>query len=227
MLPIPNEFDPSQIALKSEASAQMYRAELATKDPMRAVLADNPEIYFVPPKRRQEWGQWEYKPGAYYDTTRGSLHPHWQGQDLPRPTKDIARLRSDFLRWGYCMIEDALSEAQVSRVLTRVLEQAEGERLAGIAQRTPSGQNINCCVNKGRCFEGLIAQDPEATQGGPLIEQLVTEALGANWVSTSLIASIALKGGVPQALHQDQDIALDSKSPVSYTHLTLPTSDLV
>ena len=64
MLPIPNEFDPSQIALKSEAGAQMYRAELATKDPMRAVLADNPEIYFVPPKRRQEWGQWEYKPGA-------------------------------------------------------------------------------------------------------------------------------------------------------------------
>ena len=62
------------------------------------------------------------------------------------------------------MIEDALSEAQVSQVLTRVLEQAEGERLAGIAQRTPSGQNINCCVNKGRCFEGLIAQDPEATQ---------------------------------------------------------------
>ena len=121
MLPIPNEFDPSQIALKSEAGAQMYRAELATKDPMRAVLAENPEIYFVPPKRRQECGQWEYKPGAYYDTTRGSLHPHWQGQDLPRPTKDIARLRSDFLRWGYCMIEDALSEAQVSRVLTRVL----------------------------------------------------------------------------------------------------------
>ncbi|MBT5464632.1 phytanoyl-CoA dioxygenase family protein [Pseudomonadales bacterium] len=224
MLPIPNEFDPSQIALKSEAGAQMYRAELATKDPMRAVLADNPEIYFVPPKRRQEWGQWEYKPGAYYDTTRGSLHPHWQGQDLPRPTKDIARLRSDFLRWGYCMIEDALSEAQVSRVLTRVLEQAEGERLAGIAQRTPSGQNINCCVNKGRCFEGLIAQDPEATQGGPLIEQLVTEALGANWVSTSLIASIALKGGVPQALHQDQDIALDSKSPLTINLLTTITA---
>ena len=39
MLPIPNEFYPSQIALKSEAGAQMYRAELATKDPMRAVLA--------------------------------------------------------------------------------------------------------------------------------------------------------------------------------------------
>ena len=35
-------------------------------------------------------------------------------------------------------------------------------------------------------------------QGGALIEQLVTEALGENWISNSLIASIALKGGVPK-----------------------------
>ncbi len=223
MTSVPSEFDPSQIALKSEESMQMYRSELAAKDPMQSVLADNPEIYFVPPKRRHEWGQWPYKPGAYYDTTRGSMHPDWQGQDLPRPSKDIARLRSDFIRWGYCMIDEALSESQVAVILTRVLEQAEGERLAGIAQRTPSGQNLNCCVNKGQCFEGLIAQDPAATQGGPLIEQLVTEALGANWVSTSLIASIALKGGVPQALHQDQDIALDSRSPLTINLLTTIT----
>ena len=85
-----------------------------------------------------------------------------------------------------------------------VLDQAEGERLAGIAQKTPSGQNINCCVNKGQCFEGLIEHDPSVVQGGPLLEQLVTEALGENWICTSLIASISLQGGVPQALHQDQ-----------------------
>jgi hypothetical protein len=121
------------------------------------------------------------------------------------------------------MIEDALSSIQVREILSRVTDQAEGERLAGIAQKTPSGQNINCCVNKGRCFEGLIAQDLEVVQGGALIEQLVTEALGANWVCTSLIASIALKGGVPQALHQDQDIALDSRSPLTVNLLTTIT----
>ena len=127
------------------------------------------------------------------------------------------------MEWGYCMIEDALSSIQVREILSRVTDQAEGERLAGIAQKTPSGQNINCCVNKGRCFEGLIAQDLEVVQGGALIEQLVTEALGANWVCTSLIASIALKGGVPQALHQDQDIALDSRSPLTVNLLTTIT----
>ena len=223
MTATPNEFDPVNIAQKSEPEAQMYRAEQAAKDPMQSVLADNPEIYFVPPKRSHEWGQWEYKAGAYYDTTTGDKHPFWRHQSLPRPSKDIARLRSDFVLWGYCMIADALSDTQVASVLQRVLAQAEGERLAGIAQKTPSGQNINCCINKGRCFEGLIEQDPAWMQGGPLIEQLVTEALGQNWISTSLIASIALKGGVPQALHQDQDIALDCRSPLTINLLTAIT----
>ena len=125
------------------------------------------------------------------------------------------------LNWGYCKIENALSAEQVAVIHQRILEQAEGERLAGIAQKTPSGQNINCCVNKGRCFEALLEQHPDMVQGGPLVEQIVTEALGANWISNSLIASIALKGGVPQALHQDQDIALDARSPLTINVMSL------
>jgi hypothetical protein len=108
-------------------------------------------------------------------------------------------------------------------IRSRVLDQAEGERRAGIAQKTPSGQNINCCVNKGPCFEGLMELHPATVQGGPLMEQLVTEALGSNWICNSLIAAIALKGGVPQALHQDQDIALDSRSPLTINIVTAIT----
>ena len=105
--------------------------------------------------------------------------------DLPQPSRDIDQLRSDLLRWGYCKVANALSAEQVAIMRERVLEQAEGERLAGIAQRTPSGQNINCCVNKGRCFELFIEQHPSIAQGGPLVEQLVTEALGPGWICTS------------------------------------------
>ena len=68
MLTTPDEFDPARIAGNAETGEPMYRSELASRDPMRSVLADNPEIYFVPPKRSHEWGQWEYKAGAYYDT---------------------------------------------------------------------------------------------------------------------------------------------------------------
>ena len=101
MSPVPIEFDPADIAAKSAPDLHMYRDELASKDPMTSVLEANPEIYFVPPKRSSEWGQWEFKPGSYYDTTVAAKHPFWKGQDLPIPTKDIERLRSDMLNWGY------------------------------------------------------------------------------------------------------------------------------
>lgn len=201
----------------------MYHSETTSQEPMKSVLENNPEIYFVPPQRGSDWGNWEFRPGAYYDTTTGDKHPDWQGKDLPKPSKDIDQLRHDFVTWGYCKVEDALSQAQVDTMRNRVLEQAEGERLAGIAQKTPSGQNINCCVNKGRCFELFIEQHPEITQGGPLVEQLVTEALGPGWICTSLIGAISLKGGVPQALHQDQNNAPDSRYPMVINLLTAIT----
>ena len=223
MSSIPAEFEPADVAIKSTTDKHMYRAELAAKDPMPSVLDANPEIHFVPPKRSSEWGQWDFKPGSYYDTTVGAKHPYWKDKDLPVATKDIQRLRSDMLTWGYCKIENAVSAEHIAVLHQRIVEQAEGERLAGIAQKTPSGQNINCCVNKGRCFEALIEQHPGTVQGGALVEQIVTEALGENWISNSLIASISLKGGVPQALHQDQDIALDARSPLTVNVMTIIT----
>lgn len=220
MSSVPKEFDPDYIAARSAPDAQMYQQERSSREPMKSMLENNPEIYFVPPRRGSEWGEWEFKQGAYYDTTIGSKHAFWQQEDLPRASKDIEQLRCDLLKWGYCKIADALSATQVATIRARVLDQAEGERKAGIAQRTPSGQNINCCVNKGRCFEGLIEQHTDWVQGGPLIEQLVSEALGTDYICTSLIAAISIAGGVPQALHQDQNNALDSTSPMSINILT-------
>lgn len=223
MTNIPPEFNPTYIATQAAAEPGMYADELSAKEPMASVLKNNPEIYFVPPKRAAEWGNWAYKKGAYYDTTTGAKHPHWQNQDLPQPSKDLHRLRSDLRRWGYCKVDQALSASQVHTIRQRVEEQAEGERLAGIAQRTPSGQNINCCVNKGQCFELLIEQHPDIAQGGPLVEQLVDEALGPGWICTSLIAAMSLQGGVPQALHQDQGNSLDAPSPMAVNLLTAIT----
>ncbi len=217
---VPPEFDSENVLARSAPESRMYHAEVTSNEPMASVLANNPEIYFVPPKRSAEWGQWEYRPGSYYDTTTGAKHPHWKDVDLPVATRDIDRLRHDFVTWGYCKVEGAIAPDQVAIIRERVLEQAEGERLAGIAQKTQSGQNINCCVNKGRCFEALIEQDPSVVQGGPLVEQLIDEALGPDWICTSLIAAISLRGGVPQALHQDQGIAPESLRPLTVNLLT-------
>ncbi|MEM7216976.1 MAG: phytanoyl-CoA dioxygenase family protein [Pseudomonadota bacterium] len=220
---VPEEFAPEHIRARAEPQMQMYHAEVNSQEPMRSVLEANPEIYFVPPKRRADWGNWEFRPGSYYDTTTGAKHPAWRDKDLPAPTMDIEQLRADMLAWGYCKVANALGPAQIDTLRRRVQEQAEGEERAGIAQRTPSGQNINCCVNKGRCFELLIEQHPDGMQGGPLVEQLVTEALGPGWICTSLIAAISLRGGVPQALHQDQSNDLGSSSPMSVNVLTAVT----
>jgi len=221
----PIEFTPDVIATNSSPEQQMYRAENSSTEPMKSVLENNPEIYFVEPKRGADWGTWEYRPGSYYDTTIGAKHEYWRDLDLPRETKDIERLRHDFVTWGYCKIEEALSPAQVAVVQERVLAQAEGERRAKIAQKTPSGQNINSCVNKGECFEQLIEQHPSIMQGGPLVEQLITEALGPGWICTSLIGAISLRGGVPQALHQDQGNDLDATNPMTI-NLLIAITDL-
>jgi ectoine hydroxylase-related dioxygenase (phytanoyl-CoA dioxygenase family) len=217
---IPEEFKPEVVKARSEPEAQMYRDEIMSQEPMKSLLENNPEIYFVPPCRGENWGNWEFRPGSYYDTTTGSKHPYWKDYDLPRSSKNIEQLRKDLLRWGYCKVDSALSAEQVKVVRQRVQDQAKGEKIAGISQKTPSGQNINCCVNKGRCFELLIEQHPSQVQGGPLVEQLVNEALGPGWICTSLIAAISLKGGVPQALHQDQGNDPDSRSPMSVNVLT-------
>ena len=57
------------------------------------------------------------------------------GVDLPRPTKDMARLRHDLLRWGFCLVEHALSAAQLAVMRARVVEQAAGERTAPGARK--------------------------------------------------------------------------------------------
>jgi len=222
---VPREFDPEHVRARSAPEARMYHAEVTSREPMASILANNPEIYFVPPKRSHEWGQWEYRPGSYYDTTTGAKHPDWKSVDLPVATRDIDRLRRDFVEWGYCKVGGAIAPDQVAILRQRVLDQAEGERLAGIAQKTQSGQNINCCVNKGRCFEALIEHDPRVVQGGSLVEQLVDEALGHGWICTSLIAAISLRGGVPQALHHDQGVTPESRHPLSVNILT-PLSDI-
>ena len=221
---LPPEFAPENVAARSGPEQQMYREEKALlAEPMKSFLENNPEVYFVPPQRGKEWGQWEYRPGSYYDTTIADKHPYWRDKGLPQPSKDIDQLRRDFTTWGYCKIEDAIRPEAVEAIQQRVLEQAEGERLAGIAQKTPSGQNINCCVNKGEVFGLLIEQHPSVVQGAAVVEQLLTEAMGPDWISTSLIGAISLEGGVPQALHQDQGIWSDSKSPMSVNVLSAIT----
>jgi len=195
----PAEYTSEAVAAKSPEHRWVYGSFLWSGEPYRSLVEANPSWRLPPPGQALEWGA-----GKYYDTTVARKHPYWRGVDLPHATKDIDQLRQDILRWGYCLVEDALSARQLSAMRGRILEQMEGEQRADIASNTPSGQNINTLVNKGACFVGAIEHDPDFVQAGPLIEQLVTETLGGGWICHSFLANGARPGGRPQMLHQDQ-----------------------
>ena len=59
-------------------------------------------------------------------------------------------------------------------------------------------------VNKGKLFEGVAAFDRSVAQGAPLIEAIMTKALGKDFLLSSSTGFYTSEGGQPQPLHQDQ-----------------------
>ena len=177
---------------------RLFNNFIDSKEPYKSIFQNNP--WMIPPdiKRPLEWGD------HYWDTTVARKHDYWKNFELPSPTKDIVQIREDFKKWGYALIEDALSETQCQNFLNRVLEQADGERLAGLDAQTPSGQYVHTLINKGEVFGKCIEQNPEAVQAGVLIENFLNETLGKGWICHSFLANGAEKGKYPQGLHMDQ-----------------------
>ena len=192
------EFTQGYIDQNSSNENHLFYDFLHSKEPYQSIFKNNP--WMLPPdiKKPLEWGD------HYWNTTVARKHEYWKNFDLPKPTKDISQIREDFLEWGFALIEDAMSEEQTNRFLKRLLEQAEGEKLAKVENITPSGQYVNTLINKGKVFAMCIEQNPEAVQAGPLIEQLLNESLGKGWICHSFLANGSDPGGYPQGLHMDQ-----------------------
>ncbi|XOV82770.1 MAG: phytanoyl-CoA dioxygenase family protein [bacterium] len=197
--PIPPEFTAAAVASASPPQEQLYTGFLKSGEPYRSMYANNP--WLLPPdyKKPLEWGT-----GRYWDTTVARKHPHWKDIHLPGLTKDIRQMRRDLSKWGYCLIEEGLSQKQYQTLKQRILDQAAGEKLAGVEQLTPSGQYVNTLINKGSSFGLCIEQHPDAVQAGPVIEQLMDETLGKGWICHSFLSNGADPGGYPQGLHLDQ-----------------------
>ena len=111
---------------------RLFNTFIDSKEPYKSIFQNNP--WMIPPdiKRPLEWGD------HYWDTTVARKHDYWKNFELPSPTKDIVQIRQDFKKWGYALIEDALSESQCQNFLDRVLEQAAGEKLACLLYTSPS-----------------------------------------------------------------------------------------
>ena len=224
---VPPEFLPENVAARSEDAAQLQDAKwFRSGEPFRSMHRNNP--WLKPPVggngvratrpdgslterfrcplfesgRSAEGGGLNGTP--YYDTTVPRKHDYWkQFDDLPKETKDIDNARRDLAKYGFCLIEDAMSESQRSYMRNRLEEQAEAERECGLADMTPHFHIMWTLVNKGDCFAKCIEFDPEWVQGGPLLEQLNDELLGPGHYAYSFASNIARPGSYPQNLHQD------------------------
>jgi len=196
---VPDEFSQTAIDAASVDAFRPYAAFLRSGEPYASIYVNNP--WLQPPKANAEleWGQ-----GWYYDTTVARKHEYWRDIALPTPTKDLQQLRHDLYEWGFCLIEDGLSNEQCARIRQRVEDQAAAERALGIAYVVESQQHVWSLVNKGADFVGLLEHHPEAVQAGPVIERILDETLGPGWNHFSLLANISYPGCHPQPMHQDQ-----------------------
>ncbi|KAL0940037.1 uncharacterized protein CTRU02_206647 [Colletotrichum truncatum] len=124
---------------------------------------------------------------------------------LPKPTKYIEKVKKDIVEFGYGLVKDALSATEVEIIKKAVLEQAAGERQAGVAALDGGperpNQRVWNLINKGDEFIDLLNH--------PLIDAIIPWFLGDHAHISTLSANIARPGNTPMQLHTDQS----SKTP--------------
>jgi ectoine hydroxylase-related dioxygenase (phytanoyl-CoA dioxygenase family) len=192
------EFTQEYIDKNSPDKDKLFKQFLDSQEPYTSIFKNNP--WLLPPDFKKPLESGDH----FWNTTVGRKHPYWKNKNLPKPTKEINQIRKDFKKWGYALIEEGMSKKQCKVFIDRLLEQAEGEKLANVNSLTPSGQYVHTLINKGKVFRQCIEQDIEAVQAGTLIENFLNETLGKGWICHSFLANGAEKGYYPQVLHIDQ-----------------------
>ncbi|MCY4130249.1 MAG: phytanoyl-CoA dioxygenase family protein [Gammaproteobacteria bacterium] len=127
--------------------------------------------------------------------------------DLPKPESDQAALEADFVRWGYCLVADAMSPEQIKAQVDRMTEQAAAERKLNSAVMTSqksTAQLVNNLVLKGQVFRDAVEFKPSAAQKGELVDRLLTKIMGERFGLGCAHGSIVHQGGGLQELHVDQ-----------------------
>ncbi len=144
-------------------------------------------------------------------------------QTLPQATTDIARAKRDIDEFGYCLIANALTPAEVEAARIRLIEQAAAELEYGLAFEDGGpeqqwgaftdgrgrlrrqvytavaggvNQRVWMLVNKGRIFRAILFTAS--------VRAIVDHVLGDDYLLSSYSANIAKPGGVAMNLHTDQ-----------------------
>jgi ectoine hydroxylase-related dioxygenase (phytanoyl-CoA dioxygenase family) len=126
----------------------------------------------------------------------------WDTAQLPKPTRDLARLKADIDEWGYCLIAEAYTPAEIAAFKARLAEQAAGERNQGHHKRSyvqdPGGINqwMVMLINKGEMFRRHVHH--------PIVNAVVKHVLGEEYVLSEISSHITRPGAQLLPLHTDQ-----------------------
>jgi hypothetical protein len=122
---------------------------------------------------------------------------------LPILTDDPARQAADLDRYGYCMIANALDDAQLAAVRQRIEEQAVAEKKLGVhrpgTDEEPGemvNQWVHMLVNKGRVFHDIALS--------PIAMRIARHVLGEQFLLSDLAAHITWPDNGLMGLHIDQ-----------------------
>ena len=117
---------------------------------------------------------------------------------VPVPADDRKRARADLAEHGYCLIADALDDAEVQRLRERLVDLAEAEITDGTdyVYENGSNQRIWTLLNKGSMFIDLALH--------PVALEYTGVLLGQPFLLSNIDANIAGPGGPPMFLHADQ-----------------------
>ena len=156
-------------------------------------------------------------PSHYYNTQNNELY--WSDKNLPKSSKNINILRKDLEDFGYALIDEGLSKNQLNIIKKRTIKQSIGEQEQGIALWLNSSsegsttQFVTTLLNKGKCFKNILEFDPKIIQSGILLETLISECVGDDFLINSFQAIISHQYNYPQALHQDSNGSYPFQTP--------------
>ena len=138
----------------------------------------------------------------------------------PGPTSDTEQAKKDLGKYGFCLIENAITGDFFKESKNRLLEQAAAEEEMGLSFRDGGpkqeirvtdnridkssfseknggvNQRLWMLANKGECFREMVVH--------PLVDELVGHILGKEFILSTHSANIAKPGGVRMGLHTDQ-----------------------
>lgn len=127
----------------------------------------------------------------------------WDEAELPRPTTDVARLKADMDRWGYCMLADALPAANVAEIRARLVEQSEAEARLGrhliddhVNAKGSTNFWVLMLINKGKVFQQVLYH--------PVVDKVLEHVLGPDYLLSECSAHLTRPGNPAMALHTDQ-----------------------